>query len=191
MFDEVNRAVDGYLSKWQALVAARKNKEFFERLRPTAIGWKVADVAEHDRLVSEWRNSCDQIIAVWLNDRWITKMHLKDQKLNGNIEIIKVMQLRPGSSDALGLDHLDFLDMEETNTIAILAEEADIKSTAEENGLSHWTSIWFDGTEAKLRQGTVLDVIIAELHETNDKIRGQKFATSWGESAHAQISEVE
>ncbi len=191
MFDELNGAIEGYLGKWQGLVAQRKNKEFFERLRPTAVGWKVTDLAEYDRLLAEWRVACDQIVAVWMNDRWIAKLHLKDSKLHGEIEIIKLMQRRPNSTDAVGLDHIDFLDMEETNTIAVLAEETGLKYTKEENGLCAWTSIWFDETEAKLRQGTVLDVIIAELRETNEKILGDKFAAGQSVVERPHTSEVE
>lgn len=179
MFDELNQAIDGYLGKWQALIDARKddkNKEFFERLKPTSVGWKVADLAEYDHFFETWRDACDHIHVTWLNERWITELHLKDSKLHGDIEIIKLMQRRPNSSDALGLDHLDFLDMEETNTKAILAEEDDIKWSDEENGKCKWTSLWFAETEAKLRQGTVLDVSIAEFRELSNKIRGERFA---------------
>jgi hypothetical protein len=179
MFDELNAAIDGYFGKWRALIDARqdeKNKEFFDRLKPHAVGWKVADQAEYDRLFNEWRGACDQIHVAWMNDRWLATMHLRDQKLHGEIEIIKLMQRRPGSSDTLGLDHVDFMDMEEVNTKAILAEETDLKWTDEVNGLCKWTSIWFDGTEAKLRSGTVVDVAIAELQAVNNKIRGEKYA---------------
>lgn len=175
MFDEVNKAIDEYLAKWQALVGKRKNKEFFERLKLMAVGWKTADLAEFDRLFSEWRGACDQIHVGWLNDRWIATLHLKDSELHGGITLIKLMQRRPNSSDAVGLDHLDFMDMEETNTIAVLAEEGDLKTTEEENGRCKWTSVWFDGTEAKLRGETVLDVCIAELKAVNDELRGEKF----------------
>jgi hypothetical protein len=186
MFDEVNRSIDEYLGKWQALIDARKdenNKEFFERLKPTAAGWKTTDLADFDRLLSSWREACDHMPIARLNDRWIAQMHLRDQKLHGDIQVIKLMQRRPESSDAVGLDHLDFMDMELTNTKAILAEEDDLKWTDEQNGLCVWTSIWFDGTEAKLREGTVIDVSIAELQAVNNKIRGEKFAV--GERVHA------
>jgi hypothetical protein len=83
------------------------------------------------------------------------------------------MQRRPGSTDAVGLDHIDFMDMEETNTKAVLADESDLKWTEEKNGLCQWTSVWFDGTEAKLRTGTVVDVCIDELEEVNSKLRGK------------------
>jgi hypothetical protein len=187
--EEVNRAIDDYLGKWQAFVGQRKNKEFFERLKPTAIGWKVADLAEYDRLLNEWRDACDHIAIIKMNERWIAKLHLKDTKLNGDIEIIKLMQRRPDSNDATGLDHLDFLDMEETNTKAILAEETDIKWDDEQNGIAAWTSIRFEGTEAKLRPNTVIDVIVAELEEINNGIRGDKFRTMG--SQPVSISDVE
>jgi len=185
MFDEVNRAIDEYLAKWQALVDKRKNKEFFGRLKLMAIGWKTTDLAEFDRLFNEWRDACDQIHIARLNDRWIATLHLKGAPLNGGITLIKLMQRRPNSSDAVGLDHLDFMDMEETNTIAVLAEEADLKATEEENGRSKWTSIWFDGTEAKLRGETVLDVAMDELKAVNDKLRGEKFKTPGEQSDFA------
>lgn len=191
MFDELNRSIDDFMAKWQSLVGQRKNKDFFERLKPTAVGWKVADLAEYERCKSQWRDACDMIFENWMNDRWIAELHLKDTKLSGDIEIIKLMQRRPGSSDALGLDNIDFMDMEETNTKAVLAEETGLKWTDEQNGLCVWTSIWFDGTEAKLRQGTPLDVVIEEIQVVNNKIRGQKFAESTEDGHLAYVSEVE
>ena len=191
MFDELNQAIDGYMGKWQALVNARKNKEFFERLKPTAAGWKVADFEEYERLKREWRSAIDLLFENEMNGRWIAEIHLKDTKLSGGLEVIKLMQRRPDSSDALGLDNIDFMDMEETNTKAVLAEETDLKWTDEKNGLCVWTSIWFDGTEAKLRNGTVLDVAIDELQAVNNKIRGQKFAEPVGDGGPAYGSGTE
>lgn len=184
MFDELNQKIDEFLGKWQGLVAQRKNKDFFERLKPSAAGWKVADLAEYDRCKNEWRGACDLIFENWMNDRWIAEMHLKDTKLSGGIEVIKLMQRRPGSSDAAGLDNIDFMDMEETNTKVVLAEETGLKWTEEKNGLCAWTSIWFEGTEAKLREGTVLDVAIDEIQAVNNKIRGEKFAQPVGDNSH-------
>lgn len=191
MFDEVNTALNDYFSKWQALVGARKNKEFFERLKPTAVGWKAADLTEYDRLFAEWRDACDQIHVARINDRWLASLHLTDVTLSGGIAIIKIMQRRPGSTDQIGLDHVDFLDMEETNTKAILAEETDVKWTEEKNGVCEWTSLWFDGTEAKLRMDTVLDVAREELRLANNRIRGAKFAEGTSAGQLSYESEVE
>lgn len=179
MFDQVNQALDEYFSKWQALIAARKdprNKEFFERLKPTAVGWKVADLDEYDGVLKEWRGACEQIFEKWMNERWIATLYLKDTQLNGGIRIVKILQRRPGSVDKLGLDNVEFLDMEETNTKAILEEEDDIKWTEEKNGISQWTSLWFDGTEAKLKLETPLDIAREELRAASNTVRGEKFA---------------
>ncbi|HEY5805787.1 MAG TPA: hypothetical protein VIS56_00175 [Candidatus Saccharimonadales bacterium] len=191
MFDELNRAIDEYQSKWNVLVAQRKNKDFFERLKPTAAAWKAADQAAFDQMFGLWRTACDYVVVTWLNERWYAVMHLKTDTLSGGLEIIKLMQRRPNSTDATGLDHIDFLDTEETNTKAVLAEEPDIKWSEESNGDSKWTSIWFEGTEAKLRQETPLDIDIAELQQINNKIRGHKFARPTGDGAGPHIAEVE
>lgn len=183
MFDQVNAAIDEYLGKWNELISVRKdpkNKEFFERLKPTSVGWKVTDLAEFDRLLNQWRDACDQVYIQRLNDRWVSTLHLKDTKLHGDIEIIKLMQRRQDRTDVGGLDHLDFMDMEETNTKAILAEESDLKWTDEKNGLCVWTSIWFANTEAKLRQGTIIDIAIKELQAVNNTIRGPRFSVGGG-----------
>lgn len=193
MFDQVNQALDEFFGKWRALIDARqdeRNKEFFERLEATAVGWKVGDFDEYNRMLAEWRGACDIIIEKWMNERWIAKLHLKDASLGGGIEIVKIMQRRPGSEDKLGLDHVDFLCMEETNVKAILEEENDIRWTEEENGNGKWTSLWFDGTEAKLRPETILDVVRQDLLEVNNKIRGQKFAVL-GQEAGVVTTDVE
>jgi len=190
MFDTLNEAIDTYWVTWQELVSHRKNKEFFERLKPMSVGWKTTDLAEYEKLFDELRDSCDQMHMAWLNNRWLATLHLKDAKLHHGIELIKLMQRRPNSTDAVGLDHLDFLDMEQTNTKAVLTEETDLTWTDEKNGLCVWTSIWFSNTEAKLRSETVLDVAIAELLQVNNKLRGEKFKiVSEGTGVYA--SEIE
>jgi hypothetical protein len=191
MFDQVNKAIDEYMVKWNKLVAGRKNKEFFERLKLTAVGWKTTDLVEYDRLFNTWREECDQIHFARLNDRFIAAMHLRGGPINRGIELIKLMQRRPNSTDAVGLDHLDFMDMEQTNTKAVLAEEKDLKWTEEENGMCRWISVWFDGTEAKLRGETVFDVAVAELEAVNSKIRGPKFALPQDENSGTSSAEVE
>lgn len=179
MVDECDSAIDAYMTKWDALVAKRQNKAFFTGLRPVAIGWKVADRATYDRISAELHDLSDKVVDVWMNDRWIAKFHLKDQKLHSGIEIIKLMLRRPGSSDPVGLDHIDYCNPEATteHTAQILQQEPDLKWSKEENDVLddyNWISIWFDGTEAKLKATTVIDNIIEELHQLNEHITGTK-----------------
>lgn len=164
----MNEATTVYLEKWRSLVEDRKNKDFFRQLKPTSVGWKTTDAREFNRLFLELRDHCDQIHLGWVNERWLASLHLKDTALPGGITIIKLMQRRPGSSDPVGLDHLDFHANSEDGIKSVLADEPDLSAAEESNNpLCHWHSIRFDGLEAKLRSGTVLDVCIAELKEVS------------------------
>ena len=173
MIEEIDKALKTYSSKWEDLVSRRVNKEFFQSLKPTAVGWKVTDKAEYDRLYLELHDLCDMIIEKWMNQRWIAKMYLRDNKLTGGISIIKLMQRRPNSTDSAGLDHVDFFASDASQMEAVLKQEVDLQWTHETNDVVEgysWISVWFAGTEAKLRNDTVIDVIGAELEEINHKI---------------------
>lgn len=169
MIDKFNAAIKQYLNKWQKLVAKRSDVEFFEELRPTAVAWKVGEKAEHDLLCVELRDRCDLTISSWMDERWLTKLHLKNTKLEGGIEVIKIMQRRPNSTDALGLDHVDFYSPGVAQADVVLKQEPGLKWNHETNGAS-WISVWFDGGEAKLRTDTVLDSYIRALRETRNQI---------------------
>jgi hypothetical protein len=174
MIDEFNEAIEKYQTKWQALIKGREDKELFERAQPNAIGWKTSDVAEFDQRFAELRERCEQVHLVWLNERWIATMILRDTSLAWGIQIIKLMQRRPGSTDEVGLDHIDFYAPDFSNAATMQAKEPDLKWSDEVNGVCKWTSLWFDNTEAKLRRESVIDVCIAEMNAVNKKILGQE-----------------
>jgi len=173
MIDEVGSGLQGYLKKWQRLVARRSDKAFFEGLKPVAVGWKVGDETEYRKCYAELYGQCDKIVETWMNGRWIAKMHLRDTKLAGDVTIVKLMQRRPGSDDALGLDHVDFYSPAVDHAEEVLQKETDLKWTNENNDAVDnydWISVWFDGTEAKLKSSTVIDIVIGELKELNATI---------------------
>ena len=174
MIDELNKAIEDYTNKWRKLVAGRGDKAFFETLKPTALGWKVADRAEYTKLCAGLHDQTDMIVEKWMNGRWIAKLHLRNTNLNCGIEIIKVMERRPGSTDALGLDHLDFYSPEVSRAEEIIQKELGLKWSWETNDAHSdykWISLWFDNTEAKLKADTVIDIIKEELEEINEHIK--------------------
>jgi len=173
MLDQYNTALTEYFIKWGAVQSNAANPEFFDNLKAVAVGWKTEDKAEYDRLVAELHDACDHIVEVWMNGRWIAKLHLKDDKLTGGISIIKIMQRRPGSSDAIGLDHVDFYTPEADNGEQAVSQNPKLKWTIETNDVLDdykWVSIWFADTEAKIKHSTVLNNIIQELQILNDEI---------------------
>lgn len=173
MIDELNHALEDYQAKWQKLVSQRTTTAFFKALKPVAVGWKTKDQAEYKKLYAELHEHCDRIVETWMNDRWIAKMHLRDQKLTTGITIIKLMQRRPSSSDAVGLDHVDFYSPKVKNAEQILTKESNLKWTHESNDVVDnyaWISLWFDKTEAKLKANTVIDIVVDELNTMNAEI---------------------
>jgi len=171
MINELNEAIAAYQTKWQTLVVSRNDKQFFEALEPTAVAWKVADLADFDTCCSSLRDVSDRVHLGWVNERWLATFHLKNVKLEQSISIVKLMQRRPGSTDPVGLDHIDFYSSQVAGAESVLAQESDLKWTHETNGdFCAWISLWFSGTEAKLRSNTTLDVCARELEAAQDKI---------------------
>ena len=173
MLEEINSELKDYFISWQDLLASRDDANFFAALKPVALGWKVADKAEYDRIYSMLHDKCATIVETWMNGRWIAKMHLKDTTLEGGITIIKLMQRRPDSTDLIGLDHVDFYTEHTDNGESVISHEPNMTWTHESNDVLedyNWLSIWFDDTEAKIKNGTVLHNIIRELEITNQKI---------------------
>ena len=171
-----NQAIAAYQQKWAKLLPQASNQKLFQDLRPTAVGWKVADLAEYNQTVAAWREDTDQVHAKWMNGRWIAIIYLREGvHLEWGIRMLKILQRRPGSSDALGLDHIDFHSPQVAAAkTQLLTAEPNLKITDEANGSCKWLSVWFDGTEAKLRTGTSLGVCAAELLEAEREVIGGK-----------------
>jgi hypothetical protein len=175
MIDEIDKAIGDYKTKWQKLVENRKDKQFFNDLVPTSVGWKVKEQADFDAAVAELRSLCDHVMLVWMNGRWVAKLVLRETTLAWNIPVIKILQLRPGSTDAVGMDHVDFYSkLPEKQIEEILARES-IKWSHEENRPGYtWASVWFDDTEAKIKNYTIIDIHTQELNAISASIKGGK-----------------
>lgn len=176
MLEELNQAIKSYKPKWQTFVSQRSDKQFFESLQPTGAGWKVEDLTDFDSRLADIRKHCDHIQLAWANQRWLAICHLLEpDRLEWGIEIAVIMQRRPNSSDPVGFDHLDFLSpgLDEVEK-KLRAETGDINWAHEQNSqFSQWVSIRFDGTEAKLRPMTKIDVEIAELQAVSSSMKKQ------------------
>lgn len=178
MIEDINATLKDYHTKWATLVADRSDKAFFESLVPVAIGWKVADVAAFDTAVAALRDHCDFVLHTRLNDRWIAKMVVRKPATDWPIPVIKIMQVRPGSTDALGLDHIDFYANQSPAEIEVALQKEGLKWTHEVNhdGDKYpWASLWFAGTEAKIKHYSVLDIYTDELTTISDRIKQGKW----------------
>lgn len=169
MIEDLGVAIEAYKAKWETLVAGRADKNFFEGLKPTSVAWKTEDLADYDARMLELRDLCDQIFVAWMNGRWIAKLHLKEGVLPWGLRIIKLMQRRPESTDATGLDHVDFYAADGESIEPTLKAEQGLTWNFEKNN-AQWYSVWFAGGEAKIRDDTICGVCANELLETEKEI---------------------
>lgn len=176
MLDDINSALTEYYSRWQDLVGTRKDGEYFKQLKPVAVGWKVADLAQYEDVRAQLRPMAGIIHERRMNNRWIATVVLEDVELEGGICVIKLMQRRPSAEDSLGLDHVDFYAPDVIGLEEIMDREPDLKATQERNeALDNysWVSIWFDGTEAKIKHYSTLKLAAEELQAIEGQILGR------------------
>lgn len=170
MIDELTEAIVAYQASWQRLVNQRTTAAFFNDLKPTCVGWKVADLADFDRRFTQLRDASEQVHLGWVEGRWLATFCLS-QMLPMEIRVVKLVQRRPESTDAIGLDSLDFLLPQGVDIMRVLQQETDLTWTEKrKNDRFKWISIWFDDTEAKLRHDTVLDVCALQLQNRARKL---------------------
>lgn len=171
MIEELNDAITDYNAKWKSLVEMRRDRQFFADLHPTAVAWKTVDRTEYDKIFAELHELADLVTENWWDGRWIAMVHLREIKLTSDIEVVKLMQRRPNSKDATGIDHVDFYHPNVAKADDILIGEPNLNWSHETGGLTKWTSVWFAGTEAKLRTHTIIDSCIRDLTAANERIK--------------------
>ena len=163
MLQEINDSLTTYFVEWAKVADGTSMVD----AEINAVGWKVADATEYAKVYNQLRTECDVVVETWMNGRWIAKMHLKDTTLDNGITIIKLMQRRPGSDDALGLDHVDFICKDMLATAKEL-ESTQVNWSWETNDVVddyRWISVWFANTEAKVKDFGVVDTVIKELQD--------------------------
>jgi len=174
MFEELNDAFQKYFVEWRNFAAQRHNRKFFDQLKPTAVAWKTVDITDFNTRFAQLRPLCDHIALTWLNERWVASMHLKEASIGGVVHVVKLMMRRPNSTDAVGLDHVDFYHASKQEILQALQVDPSIKTTHESNGpRCAWESIWFSGGEAKLRTDTVIDQVIGDFKEVDEQVLTQ------------------
>jgi hypothetical protein len=141
-------------------------------LLTTAVGIKVPDVAELQAVTDALLTDIEQLHVGTVNNRLIASFLLKSPLPVEGIQIIKVLQRRPGSEDPLGLDHVD-LFVEDSKTAEKALSQAKANWKRESNDVHSWLSVRFGEDleyEAKLVDHTVFSAAVKEMQQAEDQI---------------------
>lgn len=158
--------LQGYMSAWSELGISSTS------VMATTLSWKVANKAGLFWNMKNLSPLIEQMHVGTVNDRYIASMVLK-QPIQQSIWVIKILERRPGSQDALGLDSLDYL----VKDLSAAREDVQLKGhkiAAEHNDMHEWLSLRFgadDAFEAKFVDRIVLDVAIKELQLSTEAIQ--------------------
>ncbi len=162
---EMGKAAADYLKAWEIFVDVQNLNALAGK--PTAIGWKVADLHEFMQALEQLLASdVEQTHIGRVNDRYIASI-VFHTPLAVSVKVIKLMQRRIGSSDPLGLDHVDFT-VPKLVSATLALKAAKVPYETESNDAHEWLSLRFgegQSMEAKFVDHTVLDVCIAELQD--------------------------
>ena len=166
---EIEAALTKYMGEWQAW-ATTATDFAFGKLKPMHLGWKFADEAALSAKLAELMPHIAQGHIGTVDNRKIV-LAVPATPVGG-VPILQLMQLRPGSSDPLGLDHVAFYcaDMASLQTAL---QKAGVKWEHQSNPGHQWISMWFgpNNREAKFFDHTSLELGARELSETSEKIK--------------------
>jgi hypothetical protein len=131
--EALSQSLEKYFTKWDEYVARMGLFAIAEKMRPVAIGWKASSRADYRRTMNVLDNYATQIHSISIGKRKLATVVL-DAPLARGINVIKIIERRSGSRDAVGLDHIDFyLPMIEG--IAEMLERSEANWRRQGNGL--------------------------------------------------------
>lgn len=167
--DDIELSLGNYLKDWQ-LWHPSVNSIDFATMMPMHVGWKVADEVALGQTVAELLPLTEQGHIGTVDGRKIALLALKVP--TQGVPILQIMQLRPGSADPLGLDHVAFY----CDNIAALEQAlatSGIKWETQSNPGHSWISLWFGPhqREAKFFDHTSLDLGARELTDLSSTIK--------------------
>ncbi|HIA91894.1 TPA: hypothetical protein EYO12_02115 [Candidatus Saccharibacteria bacterium] len=147
--------------------------------KPTAIGWKVAGSDFHSslRAIMEFWGGVEQVHIGTVNDRKIASLVFSESFARG-IQVVKLMQRRPGSSDEIGtVDHVDFF-VTDIDAAHRRAEGSGLLVEAQANDAHSWLSATLEGEhftrEIKFVDRSVLAIGVRSLADAEQSIMGDE-----------------
>lgn len=167
--EDVRQSLQQYLEAWQDWHPHADGFAFGD-LPPMHAGWKVPDELSLGQKITIWLPYTEQGHIGSVNNRKIALLALKEA-VEG-VPVLQIMQLRPGSRDPLGLDHVAFY-CPDIVPLQNMLEQSAYRWEHQSNPGHSWISLWFgeQQLEAKFFDHTSLDLGARELSEASAQIK--------------------
>lgn len=162
--------LEEYQAAWKAFIVVNHLEPFDRAVTPVALSWKVEHKVSLYANLRGLGGKASQIYIGTFNDRFIATALLHEPY--EQMPLIKIMELRAGAHDVLGLGSIDYRVTDLDKTYDIL-KTAGAKVARDHNQSHAWLSLRFGKTheyEAKFIDHSLLDVAIAELQSAKEKL---------------------
>jgi hypothetical protein len=171
--ETLSQSLDVYFKKWDAFVERVGLEPFADKMKPVAIGWKVAGNSEYRRMMVTLDMYTKQSHTIAVGKRRIATFVL-DEKLHRGIGIIKLIQRGQNVNDRLGLDHVEFFV---PNMVGLpqLLDRSEVNWKMQGNDIFQRILIRFGPEkllEARISDHTILDISANELQMAAKKLIG-------------------
>lgn len=166
--EALSQSLDKYFIKWDEYVARMGMFSIAEKMRPTAVGWRVADRTDYKRAISVLDPFAAQMHSVTVGGRKIATVILT-KPIGRGIKVIKVIERREGSRDVVGLDHVDFY-LPFLEGLAEMLDRGEANWRKQGNKKYEKLSVRFGPEslfEAKISDHTVLNIAAEELNHAS------------------------
>lgn len=170
VMEEIQNALRTYFKEWQNWLKTAKGFNF-AALKPMHAGWKVPDEPALAQKFTELLPALHSGHLGTVDSRKIALL-VPSEPVEG-VPVLQVMQLRPGSKDSLGLDHVAFYCDNVDGLKAALQNNPE-KWKEQSNSPDHmWISMWWgpNKREVKFFDHTSLDLAARDLSETSAEIK--------------------
>jgi hypothetical protein len=168
--EEIRTVVRTYLGEWRDWLTVAPEGFDFAALKPMHAGWKVSDEpALGQKIVALLPNT--EAAHIGTVDKRKIALLVAKEPIEG-VPVLQIMQLRPGSTDALGLDHVAFY-CADMASLQLAVEKSHEKWEHQSNPGHQWISMWWGPSrrEVKFFDHTSLDLGARELSNTSAKIK--------------------
>ena len=164
-------ALQRYNIAWRKLLQEYQLEALGDHVVATTVSWKVGDKARLFADLQMIAPYVEQVHVGTVDKRYIASCVLHEP-LEADLWIIKVLERRPGATDPLGLDSVDFITKDPQKVYETF-KAIGLTVAKERNAVHDWVSVRFgtnDEFEAKFTDHLVLDVTIKEMKSAADHI---------------------
>jgi len=171
--ETLTQSLDAYFKRWDSFVERVGLQGYASKMKPVAVGWKVATTREYRRMLTTLDIYARQSYSITIGQRKVAHFVMNENLLRG-IGVIQLIERGAGINEKLGLDHVEFF-VPSMVGIPQLLDKSEVNWKMMGNDNFQRIIIRFGPEkllEARISDTTTLDMCAFELTQAAKKLIG-------------------